>query len=40
MSKLKPTHRVAPGVGGASIQYQANKFHKDMLRDVKSRVGN
>jgi hypothetical protein len=39
MSKMKATHRTAPGVGGASIQYFDNKFHKDMLNNVKSRVG-
>ena len=35
----KSTDRRAPGVGGASLQFEADKFHKDMLRGVKSRVG-
>ena len=35
----KSTDRKAPGVGGASLQFEADKFHKDMLRGVKSRVG-
>ena len=38
-SLMRPTHQIAPGVGGASIQYQNDRFHQEMLRDVKSRVG-
>ena len=36
---MRPTHNVAPGVGGASLQFFDDRFHKEMLRDVKSRVG-
>ena len=36
---MRPNTKVAPGVGGASIQYFDDRFHKEMLRDVKSRVG-
>ena len=35
----KSTDRKAPGVGGGSLAYEADKFHKDMLRGVKSRIG-
>ena len=38
-SLMRPTHNVAPGVGGASLQFFDDRFHKEMLRDVKSRVG-
>ena len=38
-SLMRPSTKVAPGVGGASIQYQNDKFHLDMLANVKSRVG-
>ena len=36
---MRPTTKVATGVGGASIQYFDDRFHREMLRDVKSRVG-
>ena len=36
---MRPTTKVAPGVGGSSIQFFDDRFHKEMLRDVKSRVG-
>ena len=38
-SLMRPTTKVATGVGGASIQYFDDRFHREMLRDVKSRVG-
>ena len=38
-SLMRPTTNVAPGVGGSSIQFFDDRFHKEMLRDVKSRVG-
>ena len=34
----KVTDRNAPGVGTASIQYFDDKFHKNMIRDAKSRL--
>ena len=34
----KATDRTALGVGTASLLYDQKKFHKKMLRDVKSRV--
>ena len=37
--RAKPTDRKAPGVGRASLEFYDDKFHKDMLRSVKSRVG-
>lgn len=33
------TDRIAPGVGTASLQYYDDKFHREMLANVKSRVG-
>lgn len=33
------TDRMAPGVGTASLQYYDDKFHRQMMLNVKSRVG-
>jgi len=37
--RAKPTDRSAPGVGSASVKFFDEKHHKQILRDVKSRVG-
>ena len=34
----KATDRNAPGVGTASIAYFDDRFHKNMIKDAKSRV--
>ena len=33
------TDRMAPGVGGASLQYYDDKYHRQALSNVKSSIG-
>ena len=37
--RARPTDRKGASVGRASLDFYDDKFHKDMLRQVKSRVG-